>query len=130
MLDGANTPNPSIGSLIFVNFCISIPLVFTEMPRYVMQIFLKPTFTAFTDTPAISLETSDVIIFFENMIFVVADSLTAFLYGSLAVLIDTTIATKLITTPTTERIADKKPVFALHQFFHSKSLLINHNLAA
>ena len=92
--------------------------------------FLDPTLVALTDIPTILELDCPVMILLKMPISVENESNIFFLYGSLAVLIDTITAMVLTSRPITDKIAVKKPVLVLHHsIIHFNSIPpVNDNL--
>lgn len=92
--------------------------------------FLDPTLVALTDIPTILELDCPVIILLKMPISVEHESNIFFLYGSLAVLIDTITAMVLTSRPIADKIAVKKPVLVLHHsIIHFNSIPpVNDNL--
>ena len=92
--------------------------------------FLDPTLVALTDIPTILELDCPVMILLKMPISVENESNIFFLYGSLAVLIDTITAMVLTSRPIADKIAVKKPVLVLHHsIIHFNSIPpVNDNL--
>ena len=92
--------------------------------------FLDPTLVALTDIPTILELDCPVMILLKMPISVEHESNIFFLYGSLAVLIDTITAMVLTSRPIADKIAVKKPVLVLHHsIIHFNSIPpVNDNL--